>query len=227
MKGLFIMVEGTDGSGKTVQTELLSKRIKKSGRRVELISFPQYGKRSAALVEDYLHGEFGRAEEVGPYRASLFYACDRYAASHQIKEWIQKGTIVIANRYTASNLGHQGGKIKNKKERKHYYEWLYHLEYDIFKIPKPDINIILHVKPEISQLLVDKKEARAYLKGKKRDIHEDDFKHLKNAERAYLEIAKLFPEFKLIECVKSGKLLPVEEIQQRIWDYLRPHIRQK
>lgn len=88
------MIEGTDGSGKTVQTELLSERIKKNGRRVELISFPQYGKRSAALVEDYLTGKFGKAEEVGPYRASIFYACDRYAASEQIRQWIREGSIL-------------------------------------------------------------------------------------------------------------------------------------
>ncbi len=218
------MIEGTDGSGKTVQTELLSERIKKNGRRVELISFPQYGKRSAALVEDYLTGKFGKAEEVGPYRASIFYACDRYAASEQIRQWIREGSIVIANRYVASNLGHQGGKIKDKKERRRYYEWDYHIEYDIFKIPKPDVNIILHVTPEISQSLVDKKEARAYLKGKKRDIHEEDLEHLEDAEQAYLEIAKLFPEFKLIECVESGSILPVERVQEHIWDYVRPYI---
>ena len=83
------MVEGTDGSGKGTQTQLLFDRLKQEGYNVEQISFPQYGERSATMVEDYLNGKFGTADEVGPYRASIFYAVDRYAASAKIKKWIE------------------------------------------------------------------------------------------------------------------------------------------
>ena len=194
-KGLFIMLEGTDGSGKTTQTTLLVERLEQEGIDVEQISFPQYGSPSATMVEAYLNGNFGSAEEVGPYKASIFYATDRYAASKKIKNWLDAGKVVIANRYVASNMGHQGGKIKNAEKRKEYLDWNYNLEYNIFQIPKPDVNIILHVTPEISQQLVDKKEEREYLKGKKRDIHEDDLNHLRDAEQAYLDIAKTYEEF--------------------------------
>src|SRR3989338_1857508 len=173
-KTLFIAIEGTDGSGKSIQTELLVKHLKKAGKKVGRIDFPQYGQKSAALIEDYLNGKFGSAKEVGPSRASIFYALDRYAASFKIKNWLSQGRIVVANRYLASNMGHQGGKIKNAKERKKFFDWIYDLEYNIFKIPKPNINFILRVPPKISQQLVDKKSAREYLQGKKRDIHEDD-----------------------------------------------------
>lgn len=223
-KGLFIMIEGTDGSGKSLQTELLVAHLKKENYQVEQISFPQYGKKSAAMVEEYLNGKFGTAQEVGPYRASIFYAIDRYVAAPKIKQWLNEGKIVIANRYVASNMGHQGGKIKNQIERKKYFDWNYDLEYNIFQIPKPDVNLILHVTPEISQKLVDQKEAREYLHGKKRDIHEDDLKHLADAEKAYLNIAKLYPEFKIIECVKNNNIMQKEKIHAIIWKEVKKYL---
>ena len=214
---MFIMIEGTDGSGKSLQTELLVKRLREERKRVEQISFPQYGERSAALVEDYLNGKFGSAQEVGPYRASILYAVDRYTASKKISAWLKESAIVVANRYVTSNMGHQGGKIKNTEKRREYFAWVYDLEYNIFGIPKPDINIILHVPAEIAQQLVDKKGEREYLHGKKRDIHEDDLRHLKDAEEAYLQIAKMFPEYTVVECMDNGKLLPQEDIQDKVW----------
>ncbi len=217
MKGLFIMIEGTDGSGKSLQTAILKDRLVREGKSVEDISFPQYGLPSASMVEEYLNGRLGTAEEIGPYRASIFFAVDRYAAAPKIKQWLEEGKIVIANRYVGSNMGHQGGKIKDETERKKFFDWDYELEYTVFEIPKPDVNIILHVTPSISQLLVDKKEARTYLQGKKRDIHEDDIEHLKNAEAAYLHIARDYPEFTLVECVKDGVLESPEQIHEKIY----------
>lgn len=219
------MLEGTDGSGKSLQTELLLNRLKQEGHDVEQISFPQYGKPSAFLVEQYLNGEFGTAQEVGPYRASILYAVDRFAAAPQIRQWLDAGKIVIANRYVASNMGHQGGKIEAVDERQKYFDWNYDLEYTILGIPKPDVNIILHVTPEISQQLVDKKGDREYLKGKKRDIHEDDLKHLSDAEQAYLHIAKLYPEFDLIECVEQNKMLPPDVIHKKVWKKISTKLR--
>ncbi len=216
-QGKFIVIDGTDGSGKGTQTKLLAERLTRAGFNVEVVDFPQYGKKSAGPVEKYLNGKYGKADEVGPYRASIFYACDRYDASFKIKKWINEGKIVISNRYVTANMGHQGGKIKDPIERKHYFNWLYALEYEIFGIPKPDLNIILHVDAAIAQNLIDKKEAREYIGGKKRDIHEDDLDHLKNAEKVYLEIAKTFPGFAFVECTKNGDMIPVEEISDILW----------
>lgn len=223
-KGLFILIEGTDGSGKTLQTKILIKHLKKLGHKVQEVSFPRYGNKSSALVEDYLNGKFGNAQEVGPYRASVFYAIDRYAASFDIKKWLTQGKIVVCNRYVGSNLAHQGGKIKDKTKRKKYIAWNYNLEYNIFGLPKPDISLILHVTPKISQELVDKKGEREYLHGKRRDIHEDDLNHLKDAEQAYLQIAKTFKEYKLVECVEKNKILPPQVIHQKIWQIVKSSI---
>lgn len=210
--GKFIVIDGTDGSGKTTQTKLLVERLINMGFLVEMADFPQYNQKSAGLVEEYLNGRYGSPDEVGPYRASIFYACDRYDASLKIKKWLEEGKIVIANRYVASNMGHQGGKIKNGLERKNFFDWLYKLEYELFNIPMPDLNVILHVDAAVAQKLVDKKGARDYVGGIKRDIHEADIKHLKQAEMVYLEIASSFPGFKLIECAENNQLMPVERI---------------
>ena len=220
-RGKFIVIDGTDGSGKATQTKSLVERLKKEGRKVKELDFPQYGKKSAALVEEYLNGNFGTAQEVGSYRASIFYACDRYAASFRVKAWLSEGNIVVSNRYVTANMGHQGGKIKNKRERDKYFRWLYDLEYNIFSIPKPDINLILHVDAAVAQKLVDSKGKRDYIKNGKRDIHENDLKHLRDAEKIYLEIAQGFPGFQLIECAKGGSIISKKEISDLVWNKLK------
>ncbi len=116
--GKFIVIDGTDGSGKGTQTEILVNRLRNLGHDVAMADFPQYGQVSAGLVEEYLNGNYGKAEEVGPYRASIFYACDRYDASFKIRKWLEEGKIVISNRYVTANMGHQGGKISSQKRRK-------------------------------------------------------------------------------------------------------------
>lgn len=218
------MIDGIDGSGKGLQTDLLKKRLSDEGRTVESISFPRYGHKSAAPIEEYLNGAYGTAEEVGPYRGSILYAVDRYAAAADIKTWLNEGKIVIANRYVSSNMGHQGGKIKDPDERKKFFEWNYHLEYNLFDIPKPDLQLILHVDPVTAQQLVDKKGAREYVGGAKRDIHEADIDHLRNAERTYVEMTKLFPDFTLVECMENGAIMTPDAIHALIWDLVTPHL---
>ena len=222
--GKFIVFEGLDGSGKSIQTNLLVSHLKKEAYRTEKIDFPQHGKKSAGLVDEYLNGKYGSALEVGPYRASIFYACDRYDASFKIRKWLKEEKIVVSDRYVASNIGHQGGKIKNKKERKTFLKWLYNLEYNIFGIPKPDITFILKTSPKLAREMASKitdeekkKKRIAYLGNKIRDIHERDLSHLARTLDSYLEAAKEFPkEFKIIECMKNNKFIPPEIIHQEI-----------
>jgi len=214
LAGKFIVIDGADGSGKATQTELLAKRLVRAGFNVKTVDFPQYNTKSAGLIEEYLNGKYGSAKQVGPYRASIFYACDRYSASLNIKRWLEQGKIVIANRYVTANLAHQGGKIQNPLERKHFFDWLNQLEYEIFEIPKPDLNIILHLPAAISQALI---RNRQFKLGQPLDIHEDDLDHLRQAEQIYLEIARTFSGMVLIECVRQGRLLNIETIEKLIW----------
>lgn len=220
--GKLIVIDGTDGAGKATQAQLLVERLKRLNYQVALIDFPQYGKKSAGAVEEYLNGKYGSAEAVGPYRGSIFYAVDRYDSSFQIRQWLSEGKVVITNRYVTANMGHQGGKIADEAERQKYFNWLYELEYRLFNLPKPDLNLILHVDAAVAQGLVDQKGHRDYVGGQKRDLHEADLAHLRNAEKVYLEIANSFPGFKLIECSREGHLLDREAVSQLVWLEVAP-----
>ncbi|QQG52573.1 MAG: dUTP diphosphatase [Candidatus Falkowbacteria bacterium] len=214
--GKFIVIDGTDGSGKTTQLNLLKAKLEEEGYAVAVADFPQYNTKSAGLVEEYLSGKYGQADEVDPYKASIFYAVDRYDASQKIKQWLDEGKIVLANRYTSASLGHQGCKIDNPLERKVFFNWLYDLEYKIFEIPRPDLTLILQVEPEISfQLAQDR--AREDWRGKTTDIHENNFEHLKKAEQVYVEIANTLPGFRLIKCTHNNQILSRESIHFLVW----------
>lgn len=226
-KGKLILLDGTDGSGKKTQCDLLVERLKRDGRTIGYVDFPRYGERSAVLVEDYLNGKFGMANEVDPYAASLFYALDRWVAIPGINQDLAAGKIVIANRYVVSSMGHQAGKIKSQVKRREYYQWLDNLEYQILKIPRPNLNIILHMPAAIAQRLIDHKSPRQYLNGKKRDIHEADLNHLQQAEQSYLEVATIFPNFKVIECAPDNQLMTPQEIHHLVWQAVEPLLEAK
>lgn len=219
--GKLIVIEGVDGSGKKTQTELLLERMTGEGHGTETRSFPQYGKKSAGLVEEYLAGKYGSADDVGPYPASLFYALDRYDASFDIRKKIEGGTHVVLDRYVDSNAGHQGGKIDNDKEREQFLRWLYDIEYRICNVPKPDCVIILHLPPEESRLRIEK---RAQENGATTlDIHEANQTHLEHSSKVYRWLASYAPEnHHLIECMDGDRGLTREEIHDKIWRILHP-----
>jgi dTMP kinase len=218
-KGKLIIIDGTDGSGKKTQVDLLAKRLEQEGHTFSIADFPQYGKPSAYYVEQYLNGNFGTLEQVDGYQASLFFALDRYDASFKIRKGLSTGAHVISNRYVSSNMGHQGATFKSSAERGKFLTWLHALEYDVLKVPKPDLSIVLHVPAAVGQELVDKKGHREYVGGEKRDLLEENLDHLRAAEQVYLEIAK-FPGFTLIECMKNGILMTREEIHELIWSHV-------
>ncbi len=220
-KGKLIVIDGSDGSGKATQTALLVKRLKKAGKKVRQISFPRYGETACWMVERYLNGKYGSADEVGPYTASLFYALDRYDASFTIKRWLEQGFIVIANRYVSSNKGHQLTKITEKAEREKFLRWVDETEYRLLNIPKEDAVIILYIPAAMAQRLVDKKGYRDYMKGNKRDIHEGSLTHLKRAEHTYKELTKRYSNWQLIECVENGRLLSKQDIAEKVWKTIK------
>lgn len=217
-RGKLIVIEGTDGSGKATQAKILIQRLRRARIPCAFLDFPQYGTPSCGAVEKYLNGKYGTAKDVGPHKASIFFAVDRYDASFKLKKWLDEGKIVISNRYVGSNLAHQGSSINSSKKRREYFQWVQDLEYNIFKIPKPDLNIILFVPARISQKLVDKKSARDYLGKKKRDMLESDFKHLLRSQKVYKELTRLYPEkYKFIDCVKNNAIMSIQDISYVIW----------
>lgn len=222
MRGRFIVIDGIDGSGKATQTKLLLEELRINGYQAEEVDFPQYGTKSAGIIEEYLNGKYGQLD---PRAASIFYAIDRFDASFKIRAWLNEGRVVVSNRYVTANAGHQGGKISDAHDRLKFFRWLNDLEYNIFNVPKPDLNIILHVPAKLAQKMVDlkAKHQRAYANhaNKKRDLHESDLEHLKNAERVFMEIVQLFPNTKMVECAEGGRMLSPEEVHNKVWELTR------
>lgn len=223
--GKFIVIEGTDGSGKGTHTKLLAGWLREQHQQLETFEFPRYDEPSAYFVKQYLvERAYGTADEVSPYKGSLFYALDRFDASFKIRDALFAGTNVLADRYVGSNMGHQGAKLATMWERKEYFEWNDHLEYGILGIPRPDLNIVLHMPSEQAQLFVDQKSSRQHMHGQTRDLHEDDLGHLRKAERTYLELCSTFPDhFTLIECqAEDGTIRSIDDIQQQIRKLAQP-----
>jgi thymidylate kinase/thymidylate synthase ThyX len=221
-KGVFLVIEGTDGSGKGTQFKLLKDRLEKSGYEVATFDFPQYEKTSSYFVREYLNGNYGSADEVGPYTGSLFYALDRYEAAPRIREALTRGKVVLANRFTGSNMAHQGTKFSSPEERSGYFIWNDNLEFEMLRIPRPDRSLVLRVPAETAQQLVDQKEKRSYT-DKKRDLHEADINHLRRSVEVYDGLCQLFPkDFLRIDCVRNGKLLDIETINDLVWETIRP-----
>lgn len=216
--GRLIVIDGTDGSGKTTQTALLIRRLRTAGVRCEGIEFPQYGQSFfAELVARYLNGEFGGHDDISPYLASILYAGDRWQAKERMERWLSEGAAVVCNRYVSANQGHQGAKVADPVERARFLAWLDRLEFGVFGVPRPDLILFLRVPPELAQKLIDNKGRRAYLKGAKRDIHEASLDHLAKAEETYRQLAAESENWVQIECAPGGQILPEGEIAGMIW----------
>lgn len=223
-KGTFIVIEGSDGSGKGTQFKIISERLKEQGHDIATYDFPQYDQPSSYFVREYLNGNYGGADELGAYTPSLFFALDRFQAAQDIKKDLADGKIVLSNRFIGANLAHQGQKIDDDAERTKYYDWLYDLEFNILGIPKPDLNIVILVPAAIAQKLVDQKAARNYT-DKKRDIHEADLNHLTRAVAAYEKLCTQFPEdFHAINGTEHDELIEIPEVTELIWAKLQQAI---
>ena len=212
-KGKLIVLEGIDGSGKATQSALLEKKLKAEGKAVMHISFPDYDSDSSALVKMYLAGQFGKDPgDVNPYAASLFYAVDRFASYRtKWKDFYEKGGIVIADRYTTSNMVHQMTKYEEEKERKDFLTWLEKTEYEELELPRPDLVILLDIPLSISENLVKERAKQ----GGTMDIHEQHLDYLKKCHDAYQELVTMYG-WQKIACAKDGSLRSMEDIAAEV-----------
>lgn len=222
MVGKLIVITGPDGCGKKTQTELLVKRLKESGYETETIDFPQYKKNFfGKMVGRYLVGEFGEPSKLDPDLASMLYAGDRFESMGQIKEWLNKGKIVVCDRYVEDNFLHQGSKIKDKAEREGFFSWLAELEYGVYAARESDQTFYLDVPLGISLKLLEEKDAtgRKDYAGGKKDGHENE-NHLREVREISEELIWRFYWIK-IDCFPKGELLSKEEISDIIYGTVR------
>ena len=213
-KGKLFIIEAGDGSGKETQARLLTERLMREGHRVVPVTFPDYEADSSMLVRMYLRGDFGaHADDVNAYAASTFFAVDRYA-SYRMK-WgrdYEAGAIVLADRYTTSNMVHQAVKIEDAAEREAYIAWLSDFEYDKLGLPRPDGVIFLDMAPAVSDRLLT---ARAKAEGRG-DIHETDRAYLHRCHEAYRKVAARFGWHRIL-CSVDDAPRPAEDIAAEVY----------
>ncbi|MBR3078008.1 MAG: thymidylate kinase [Oscillospiraceae bacterium] len=212
--GKLIVLEGTDGSGKSTQFALLKQRLESEGRSFHTIVFPQYDQPSSALIRMYLGGEFGpNPADVNAYAASAFYAVDRFASFRKVwGEEYRKGGLILADRYTSSNAVHQAAKVL-EPIRPDFFRWLYDLEYVRFGLPVPDLVLYLDVPTELSETLLRKRESDTHTQA---DIHEQDLDYLRTCRRTGLQAAAFYG-WSVVSCAKKGQLRAVEDIHEELY----------
>ena len=221
--GKIIVIEGTDGSGKQTQAKKLCERLKAEGFNVIQTSFPNYESPSSSPVKMYLGGELSQnAKEIDAYQSSVLFAVDRLCTMISLKEFYEKGGIIILDRYVQSNMIHQAGKIYDLEERDEYLEWLNELEFDKLKLPKADLVVFLDVPTNVSQkLAMGRKELK---NGKAKDIHESDKNHLQDAYNAGKYVSQKY-NWTEIDCVDAeGNLKSIDEIHQQIYNQVKERV---
>lgn len=215
MRGKLIVIEGLDSSGKETQSRLLIDILQSRGYNAKRFEFPNYESNSSALVKMYLSGEFGKdADSVNPFAASSFYAVDRYATwKKEMEAFYNNGGVVVADRYTTSNIIHQAGKLGNVQDKKKYIDWLYDFEFEKMGLPKPDSVIFLHMPVDVSIRLMENRRNKAGTDGK--DIHEANYDYLKNTYKNAMDMID-FCGYNKVECTCGDNVRSIEEIHDDI-----------
>ena len=212
--GKLIVIEGTDGSGKSTQFSRIKEHLEADGTAFRHIVFPRYSEESSALIRMYLGGQFGtKPSDVNAYTASTFYAVDRFA-SYKMDwgQWYENGGLVLSDRYTTSNAVHQASK-ETPENRDAFLHWLYDFEYNKMGLPRPDLTIYLDVPTDFTEKLLRHREADTNTKA---DIHEKDMQYLATCREMGRAAANYYG-WHVISCVKDGQMRSIEDIHEEIY----------
>jgi dTMP kinase len=222
-RGKLIVIDGTDGSGKSTQIKLLTAKLQKEGHKVKAIHFPHYENFIGGFIGHCLTEQYYNFINVHPKIVSVLYAADRWESSQEIKNYLKKGYTVVLDRYVSANQIHQGGKIKSAKKRADFLKWLDEMEYKVFKIPKPDLTLYMALPLNLIGMLIkerNKKAVRAYA-GDKKDVHEVDLEFQKNSRSSAIWLSQFLKNFIKIDCAEKGQVLSREAIHAKIYEKVK------
>jgi thymidylate kinase len=192
---IFIALECAQESVRRVQFKLLAERLRAAGHEVAVYTFPRGSEKSSYFAQRYLEGEYGPEPEISPYTASLFFALDRYEASPKIRQDLAREKIVLVSCYSGSTMARQGAKFTNAAEQRGFFMWNDSLEFQLLGIPRPTVNIVLKTLED----------------------------GLKDEVTAFDSLCRLFPkDFKAVDCAPNKKTLKIPEINNRIWEIIKP-----
>ena len=216
--GKLIVIEGTDGSGKSTQFALLTQRLEAENHAFQKLVFPQYSEPSSALIRMYLGGEFGSSpSDVNAYAASAFYAVDRYASYKKVwGKWYEDGGLVVSDRYTTSNAVHQASKEEGEQQQA-FLKWLSDFEYNKLGLPCPDLILYLDVPTDFTEAMMRRREADTNTHA---DIHEQDMAYLATCRRTGRAAAQYYG-WTVINCVRDGQMRSIADIHEEIYCHVQ------
>lgn len=214
--GSLVVIEGIDSSGKKTQAKELVEKLEDCGEKVKYVEFPSYGDSELGeVVSQFLRGELGERSELPVEVISMFYAMDRYQFRNEYEEFLSEGGVIVANRYSQSNIAFQSAGFEGEKFDE-IVEWLKRLE---SRLPQPDQVFIMDIDPEIAQGLMAEKDLRDYLEGMERDINEEKVEFQRTVGKNYLKLAEMY-DWSVVQCIEGGELRSIEDISDEIWSRL-------
>lgn len=210
-----VAIEGIDGSGKGTQAERLLTRLRCDGKQATLLSFPRYEATFfGRAVGQYLNGDFGSLQQVHPFFASLLFAGDRFESRALLTEALAGNDVVVLDRYVASNIAHQAARLDGA-ERNRLIDAIERLEFEIYRVPRPNLVVLLDMSVTCAQRLIAKKPARAYT-DRAADIQEADANYLARVRELYLDLGSREPNWTVINCEHHTAPRPIAEIAGEI-----------
>lgn len=185
---ILVAIEGIDGSGKGTQVKRLASSLEAAGFKQTTLSFPQYDtNRFGRMIGRFLNGQFGELDSVRPELAALLFAGDRLESRPLIDQATADSDVVLLDRYVASNIAHQAGRLVGDEQRE-LTEFLVWLEHDLYGLPRPTRTFWLDLPVEIAQQRIAEKAARSYTE-RAADLQEEDASHLQAAANVYESLA--------------------------------------
>lgn len=203
-----------DASGKGTNVELLKESLERIGFQVIVYSFPQYKSTVGKVIANYLQGNYGNIDNVPYELICTAYAADRARFAEDIITYLDNGYIVLCDRYTYSNAFTVAKMPFEKWDN--FINWIEDLEFNCLNVIEPDYNVYLHVDPTISRERIKERGKREYQNGKE-DIHESNFNLLKSATEVYLHLANRKDNWIVIDEMKDGKQLPIEDVFAKLF----------
>jgi len=220
--GRLIVLEGTDGAGKSTQLELIKKHLKSKRLTYDYLHFPMYGHNEfSEVIAKFLRGEFGGVDDVNPFFVANIYAMDRFLFLPELSLKLKENDVVLLDRYVFSNMAFQAGKFDKEKDPKSWdsiIDWIDKFEFEFLELPYPDLTIFFDVPMEVvkERLSQERKGSdRDYLKGKQ-DIHEADLEFQKRVRDTYLALytEEDYEDYHIVPCA--------EPLMDKSWDVFSP-----
>jgi dTMP kinase len=196
MRGLFIVFEGITGSGKKTHIKLLAERLKELGKEVTIISFPDFESEIARLT---------KRPDLDNFTVSLLYAADRSRHQERIKSILEKGGVVITDRYCYSNFAFQSAKGVP-------LDWLMQIEKNIIK---PDLVFLIDAPIEVSMKRVQQANIEDFTKRDILDRIQRERKNLEMTRENFLLLSRR--DLESMWFVIDGSL-NIEKIHQLVWE---------